>query len=67
MTKYVRLNNVGAAWIKSTREKPHALYIRKETNTTTRLVSIFYIPKTSSGLAGQFVGESTKLVWSMFI
>ncbi|KFZ32720.1 hypothetical protein B8T99_04685, partial [Vibrio cholerae] len=21
MTKYVRLNNVGAAWIKSTREK----------------------------------------------
>ncbi len=52
MTKYVRLNNVGAAWIKSTREKnvPSAHYVCRESEdyeTQTklnRLVFLFLYP-----------------------
>ncbi|AKB02357.1 hypothetical protein VAA049_1323 [Vibrio cholerae] len=43
--------------VKTTKHKP----------SLTAWFFYFYIPKTSQGLAEQFVGESTKLVRSMFI
>ncbi|MVB92864.1 hypothetical protein D6V08_08585, partial [Vibrio cholerae] len=54
-TKYVRLNNVGAAWIKSTREKMflvRIMYVEKVKTTKhkpslTAWFFYFYIPKTS--------------------
>ncbi|WP_187299526.1 hypothetical protein [Vibrio cholerae] len=54
MTKYVRLNNVGAAWISQPEKNvPSAHYVCRESEdyeTQTklnRLVFLFYIPKTS--------------------
>lgn len=41
MTKYVRLNNVGAAWIKSTREKMflvRIMYVEKVKTTDRKSV-----------------------------